>query len=156
MAKTVLAELVTQMTVESAQFKKELEKATAKTTAFNNKQQQAANDSRLFDKRLVEMAGKAKQFATAVAGGVAVVGGLTAAMFANANASAKNAVEIQKLANVAGMTVEEFQAMSFAFTTLGVDQDKFGDIAKDVKDKIGDFIATGGGEFADFLKTSHR
>jgi len=45
MSKTVLAELVTKMTVESSQFKKELEKTTAKTVRFSRSQTQAANDT---------------------------------------------------------------------------------------------------------------
>jgi hypothetical protein len=45
MSKTVLAELVTKMTVESSQFKRELERTTAKTTKFSTSQKQAANES---------------------------------------------------------------------------------------------------------------
>jgi hypothetical protein len=46
MSKTVLAELVTKMTVESSQFKRELERTTAKTTKFSTSQKQAANESK--------------------------------------------------------------------------------------------------------------
>jgi len=45
MAKTILADLVTRMTVESAQFKRELEKTTAKTVAWSKVQQNAANQA---------------------------------------------------------------------------------------------------------------
>lgn len=46
MSKTVLAQLVTQMTVESTQFKRELERTTAKTHAFSKSQKDAATQSR--------------------------------------------------------------------------------------------------------------
>ncbi|WP_438863763.1 tape measure protein [Neptunicella sp.] len=52
MGKTVLAELVTRMTVDSAEFKKELEKTTAKTYAYSKTARTAANDSRIFDKSM--------------------------------------------------------------------------------------------------------
>ena len=52
MAKSVLAELVTSMTVESSQFKKELEKTTAKTYAWSKAQKQAANDTVFSNQRL--------------------------------------------------------------------------------------------------------
>lgn len=45
MAKSVLAELVTKMTIESSQFKKELEKTSARTAAWSKAQQKAANDA---------------------------------------------------------------------------------------------------------------
>jgi hypothetical protein len=45
MSKTVLAQLVTKMTVESTQFKRELERTTAKTVKFSQSQNKAANDS---------------------------------------------------------------------------------------------------------------
>lgn len=45
MAKSVLAELVTKMTIESSQFKKELETTTARTVKFGKAQKTAANDA---------------------------------------------------------------------------------------------------------------
>nr|WP_136252879.1 phage tail length tape measure family protein [Ningiella ruwaisensis] len=52
MAKSVLADLVTRMTVESSQFKRELEKTTAKTHAWSKAQKQAANDAVFSNQRL--------------------------------------------------------------------------------------------------------
>ncbi len=55
-------------------------------------------------------------------------------------------------ARTAGTSIGEFQAYAYAVKSVGIEQDKLADISKDVKDKIGDFIETGGGEFADFFE----
>lgn len=43
------------------------------------------------------------------------------------------------------------QALAFATNTVGVSLEKLGDISKDTNEKIGEFIATGGGTFVDFV-----
>lgn len=55
------------------------------------------------------------------------------------------------LADLSGTSVQEFQKLSTAFKTVNVDADKTADILKDVNDKVGDFILTGGGEFKDIF-----
>lgn len=55
------------------------------------------------------------------------------------------------LADLSGTSVQEFQKLSTAFKTVNVEADKTADILKDVNDKVGDFILTGGGEFADIF-----
>lgn len=60
--------------------------------------------------------------------------------------------EIENMSRTAGMSAGEFQAYSFGVKTVGLEMDKLADISKDVRDKIGDFIETGGGEFADFFE----
>ncbi|KJR98792.1 MAG: hypothetical protein VR65_20030 [Desulfobulbaceae bacterium BRH_c16a] len=66
--------------------------------------------------------------------------------------SAREAKEMENLARLAKMGSEEFRAYAFATESVGVSAEKLADISKDVQDKIGDFIATGGGEFADFFE----
>lgn len=60
------------------------------------------------------------------------------------------AKELEIAANRAGETVERMQALSFATNTVGVSLEKLGDISKDTNEKIGEFLATGGGGFQDF------
>jgi len=55
--------------------------------------------------------------------------------------------ELVRLADLSNTSVPEFQKISSAFKTLNVDMDKTADILKDVNDKVGDFVLTGGGEF---------
>lgn len=87
-------------------------------------------------------------FATTIAG----LGALAAAGVAVVTSAAAQAKEIENLARLANMGSEQFQNYAYATDTVGVNQEKLADISKDVQDKLGDFIATGGGEFADFFE----
>ncbi|MEQ3640802.1 MAG: hypothetical protein ABNH03_13725 [Alteromonas sp.] len=80
------------------------------------------------------------------------VAGVTAAFGALMVSSANNAKELQKQADLAGENVENFQSLSYAFSMFNIEQEKFADISKDVQDKLGDFLATGAGPFADFFE----
>ncbi len=60
--------------------------------------------------------------------------------------------EITTLAGVANTSVEEFQGMAYAAQSVGVSQEKLGDIFKDTQDKVGDFLSTGGGELLEFFE----
>lgn len=80
------------------------------------------------------------------------VAGVTAAFGALMVSSANNAKELQKQADLAGENVESFQSLSYAFSMFNIEQEKFADISKDVQDKLGDFLATGAGPFADFFE----
>ncbi|MBP2544865.1 phage tail protein [Acinetobacter guillouiae] len=64
----------------------------------------------------------------------------------------RNAREIENMSRLANATTKEFQEWSFASKSAGVSQEKLGDIMKDVNDKFGDFMQTGGGEMADFFE----
>ncbi len=66
--------------------------------------------------------------------------------------TAAYAKEIERLSQVAGIGVERFQELAFAANRVGISQEKLGDIFKDVSDKVGDFIQTGGGGMADFFE----
>ena len=68
------------------------------------------------------------------------------------NKSLTNAKDMEILSQLAGQSVEAFQAAAYATNQYGVSAEKLGDISKDVADKLGDFIATGGGEFKDFFE----
>lgn len=65
MTKSVLAELVTQMTVESEQFKKELERSAARTATFSQRMREGQKESQNFDKRLVELANRNQRYTKA-------------------------------------------------------------------------------------------
>lgn len=74
------------------------------------------------------------------------------AVGAAVNASANLGREIQALAQVSGTTTAEFQRLAGAAKTVGVDSDKLSDIFKDVNDKVGEFLQTGGGPLKDFFE----
>ncbi|WP_416914160.1 phage tail tape measure C-terminal domain-containing protein [Seohaeicola sp.] len=60
--------------------------------------------------------------------------------------------EISQLAQVANAAPEVFQRWSAASSTVGIEQEKLADILKDVNDRVGDFLQTGGGPMADFFE----
>ncbi|MCU4601858.1 transglycosylase SLT domain-containing protein [Acinetobacter ursingii] len=62
------------------------------------------------------------------------------------------AANLQKYATLSGTGVEDFQYHAAGAKTVGIEMDKLGDIYKDVRDKVGDFIANGGGELQDFFE----
>lgn len=60
--------------------------------------------------------------------------------------------EIDRLAQLSGLSVERFQALAYGAERVGVSTEKLADIFKDTQDKVGDFIQTGGGALADFFE----
>lgn len=82
----------------------------------------------------------------------AAVAGVTASFAVMASSAVNSAKELDAQAKLAGVTVEEFQALSYAYGQFNISQEKFADISKDVQDKLGDFLATGAGPFKDFFE----
>ncbi len=85
----------------------------------------------------------------AVSAAMAAVG---AAAFALVSSTASAANEIQRQAQIANTSADQFQRMAFAARSVGIEQDKLADILKDVNDRVGDFLQTGGGPMADFFE----
>jgi len=84
--------------------------------------------------------------------GAAAIAAAGAAAVVMTRALAQNAMEIKNNAAMARTSVEEFQELAFAYSSVGIEADKFADISKDVTDRIGDFLQTGGGPLADFFE----
>ncbi|MBY6104908.1 hypothetical protein KUW19_00230 [Ferrimonas balearica] len=96
---------------------------------------------------------------TAAAGAATALGGIGAASVAMGGAAlaavsqlAQQGREIEQNALKAGVGVEQMQALAYASEQYNIQGEQFADIIKDANDKIGDFIATGGGELADFFE----
>lgn len=90
-----------------------------------------------------------------VALGAAVAAGAVTgatALAAMIKSTADAGVEISKLSRIANASNTEFQRYAVAAGAVGISQEKLSDILKDVNDKVGDFMSTGGGEMADFFK----
>jgi hypothetical protein len=66
--------------------------------------------------------------------------------------SIKAAKEVVGLARVANSTVPEFQKMAFGAKSVGIETGQLSDILKDMSDRVGDFLTTGGGPMADFFE----
>lgn len=59
--------------------------------------------------------------------------------------------QLEKLANQNNMSVEDMNKYSIAVSAAGMDTEKFSDILKDVNDKVGNFLADGGGGMANYF-----
>ena len=102
-----------------------------------------------FDSKTQKMAINVAKAGAAVVTAVAAIAGGVLKM---ASEAAKAGVEIQNLSQVANTNTTTFQRMADASRTVGIEQQKLADILKDVNDKVGDFIVTGGGPMADFFE----
>ena len=101
-----------------------------------------------FSKMQSTFAGIATKVAAATAG-IGLIAGQIASRFTDLS---DRAVEMDNAARLAGTGFEEFQRKAGAAKSVGIGFEKLGDIFKDTQDKIGDFLATGGGEMADFFE----
>jgi hypothetical protein len=75
-----------------------------------------------------------------------------AAMTALVGSTANGAREIKNLSMLADATPQQFQKITYAAKRYNIEQEKVSDILKDINDRIGDFIQTGGGPMADFFE----
>jgi len=73
------------------------------------------------------------------------------AVFLAGRRALNTADEMTKTSQALNMNVEAFQRAAYAARTTGVETEKLGDIYKDVNDKVGEFLQTGGGELKDFF-----
>jgi len=91
----------------------------------------------------------AVSFAKWSAAGITASAGISAAIFKD---NSSNIRELKNLSAAANEVVGDFQRGAFAAQQFGIEQDKYGDILKDVNDRIGDFVTTGGGPMLDFFE----
>lgn len=84
---------------------------------------------------------------------LAAVAATTAVTAAIVKTNLTNIRELKHAATAADETVEAFQRGAYAAEQFGVSQEKYGDILKDVNDRVGDFLTTGAGPMVDFFET---
>lgn len=80
------------------------------------------------------------------------LGASTAAIAAMTVQTTNLARETSQYARIANTSFGEFQTYAAGARLFGVEQDKLADILKDVNDRVGDFVQTGGGPMADFFE----
>lgn len=98
------------------------------------------------NKQLGDMNTKAARVGASIAGALSV-----GAFKGFLDGTSRTLLEMNQMAQVSNTTVQEFQGLAFGARSVGIEQEKLGDIFKDVQDKVGDFINTGGGELKDFF-----
>ena len=82
-----------------------------------------------------------------------IAAGLSVGALANyARELGRTGQEIDRLSKLSNTTVERFQAQAYAVERAGISSEKYADILKDVQDKVGDFLQTGGGPLKDFFE----
>ncbi len=151
-----IADFQIRFNAESAQFNKDIDYAKKMLRGYT-KDAKAANDATSgFSKGLSVAGSNMKSLGNAT---VEVAGMVTAGIGAAATATtymvrqtAQQAREIERMATVAQVSVEQIQALGYASEQYSISGDKMADILKDVNDKLGDFSETSGGEFKDFME----
>lgn len=86
-----------------------------------------------------------------VQGAVLGLTGTAVGLAASVSALAQQGRELEQMALKAGVSVERIQELAYATEQYNVTGDQLSDMLKDVQDKLGDFSATGGGEFKDWM-----
>lgn len=81
--------------------------------------------------------------------GVALAG---VGAFAAFNNSASRMTDLQRQAEIAGLTAQDFNVAAQAAREYGIEQGKLSDVLKDVNDRLGEYRETGGGEMAEFFE----
>ncbi|MBY8057403.1 hypothetical protein KW473_18810 [Vibrio fluvialis] len=150
-----VADFNIRFNTETAQFNKDVEFAKKMLRGYAKE----ANDAQYSTSKLskgLDVASEGFQFlkknSVQTVGVVSAgMGSLTAAATILIKQTAEQAREIERMSNVAQVSSERIQALGYASEQYNISGDKMADILKDTNDKLGDFVANGGGEFKDFF-----
>ncbi|MDD1982355.1 DUF4214 domain-containing protein [Pseudomonas asiatica] len=156
MADTDVQGMLVRIEATTAQLRQEMARGeTAVAATSKNMDNSLARVDEAFDRAGTSARGMQGVIASVVStfGGFNIAAaGSVAGLVALTQSTITHAQEVKNLSSVANASVEEFQRMAFGAKSVGVEQDKLGDILKDVNDRVGEFIQRGGGEMADFFK----
>jgi hypothetical protein len=125
-------------------------KLDAKLNSTNDKLDKLTDKSEKADGGLRKFGSGAKVAAGVILKTAAAATALAAAVTAIVVSSAKGRRELELLAKQAKTTTSDFQALSFATNTYGINGEQIADISKDIADKVGEFSAAGTGAFQDY------
>lgn len=139
-SQALIGNLAVNLTMDTASFERNSKKASAETAQLGTKMERVAGS-------VGKLTGVLAAAGTALvaAGGLQVMRELVTKGLDYAKAMSQQA-------QVANASVKQFQEAAFAAKSVGIESEKLADIYKDVNDKIGEFLATGGGEMKDFFE----
>lgn len=140
-----ISDLVVKITAKTAQFKRDI----GKSREVVERLAAAARKGSTVITKGFKAITSAASLAAKAAAGLAAAG---AGAFAGFVVKAGKLKDIQTMSTQLGMSAEELQKWGYAARSVGIDTEKIGDIFKDTSDKIGDFLATGGGEAGDLFE----
>ncbi|MCG6227110.1 hypothetical protein [Vibrio furnissii] len=150
-----VADFNIRFNTETAQFNKDVEFAKKMLRGYAKEANDAEYSTSQLSKGL-DVASEGFQFlkknSVQTVGVVSAgMGSLTAAATILIKQTAEQAREIERMSGVAQVSSERIQALGYASEQYNISGDKMADILKDTNDKLGDFVANGGGEFKDFF-----
>ena len=102
------------------------------------------------DKSSKSLSGSMVSLGKTTAGVTVAMGAAASAVAATTIAIAAQVVATDNLRRVSGLSIDQFEASAFAAQQYGLGVEQLGDAFKDTSERIGDFIATGGGPLQDF------
>jgi hypothetical protein len=109
-------------------------------------------DSAQFQSGARNAVGTLERMRTSLVQVSAAMAAVGVAAFALVNNVSQAGVEIARQSALANTSATDFQRMAAAAATVGIEQDKLAGILKDVNDRVGEFLSTGGGPMADFFE----
>ena len=145
MSTKVVGEVAIDVTADIGPLVSFMKRGEAAVDGLRSATNRAAQGMKAFGDKAIDL-GKGLSM---VSGAMA---GVIAGAFAIAKGTSDSAREITKLSQISNASTDEFQRMAAGARTVGIEQDKLADILKDVNDRVGDFVETGGGPMADFFE----
>jgi len=137
-------QLIVLLDAKTAKLDAKLNSTNAKLDKLSVKTEEA-------DTKLNKFSASAKKAGTAVGVATIAVAAAAAGTGALIRQTTAYAKEIRIASQLSGIAAKELQTMGLATSTVGIGIEKLGDISKDTREKIGDFLNTGGGGFQDFV-----
>jgi hypothetical protein len=135
--------LILEFDAKATKLISELDKVNSNLDKNQKKTKDSEEQNRKWEISAKDMGAAALKIA-------AGVGAASVALGVYATAQGRAIRETEVMANIAGLSVDEFRRMSFVMGTVGLSAEQFGGIMKDTQERIGDFLASGGGAFQDF------
>lgn len=135
--------LIVELQAETAELEKRLNETEKQLKDLDTQTEKN-------DKSLLNMSKTGKVAAGAITGVAAAAGAAITAITSLTVTTSEYAKEIKIASDLSGVAAEELQLMAHATATVGIGLEQLGDISKDTREKVGDFLNTGGGGFQDF------
>ncbi|CAM3306914.1 hypothetical protein [Halomonas lysinitropha] len=144
-----LADEQQRLDVESQQLEGSVDQLKNGLREYRQQVDQTDGSLKKFGKSL---AGGAVSFAKWAAAGAAAGAALSVGLLTRYTAAQADAAQqIDNTSESIGVNAQRLQELQYAFSRVGIDADKTGDLLKDVADKIGDAYTNGGGEAKDAI-----
>ena len=154
------AQSVDELSQSSEKLDKETKQATNSQDKFGDSAKKSGKKVKDASESSAQASKSTADFSSKLKGG-AVTAGVWAAATVAAGVAAAGMVaivrtdairEINNLSDTLNVSTASLTEWQYAAGQMGLESDKVGDIFKDVSDKVGDFVTTGGGEAADIFE----